>query len=192
MNNSDWHWALQQTIERLRTRYDHIGRKSGAPFLGLVYPPEVEAAVMRAWRIEAEVLKPDIDVLTVDALEVTAKILTTMGAADVVDQIRHPWAGSNPVSELGDAWASAVARETRSVLAQRPVDKPGRPAVIVQRLAALYPASGPRDVMQQLWDVMEPGPDAPVIVLIPGQATGPKAYKFLGKRDELMYRGDLV
>lgn len=192
MNIGDWHWALQQTIDRLRTRYDHIGRKSGAPFLGVVYPPEVEAAVMREWRVQAEALKPDIDVLTVDALEVTAKVLATMGAADMVEQIRHPWAGSNPVAELGDAWASAVARETRSVLAQRPIDKPGRPAVVVQRLAALYPASGPRDVMQQLWDVMEPGPDAPVIVLIPGQATGPKVYKFLGKRDELMYRGDLV
>ena len=38
----DWEWKLREAVERLRTRYEHIGRKTGAPFLAIVYPPEVE------------------------------------------------------------------------------------------------------------------------------------------------------
>jgi hypothetical protein len=31
----NWRWAIGEAIERIRGRYQHIGRKTGAPFLAL-------------------------------------------------------------------------------------------------------------------------------------------------------------
>ena len=39
MSKVDWEWKIREAVERIKTRYDHIGRKTGAPFLALVYPP---------------------------------------------------------------------------------------------------------------------------------------------------------
>ena len=62
----------------------------------------------------------------------------------------------------------------------------------LQRLAALYPAAGPRDVMQRLWDSNQSPLDGPVVVLVPGHVVGPRTFSFVGKTDEFMYRGDLL
>jgi hypothetical protein len=64
--------------------------------------------------------------------------------------------------------------------------------VSLERLAALFPAAGPRDVMQRLWGNAQSTPDGPVIVLIPGYIVGSRTYAFVGKHDEFMYRGDLL
>ena len=42
---SDWQWKLREAVDTIKARYDQIGRKTGAPFLAVVYPPEAEAAV---------------------------------------------------------------------------------------------------------------------------------------------------
>ena len=63
--------------------------------------------------------------------------------------------------------------------------------ISLERLAALCPVIGPRDVMQTLWD----SPDAlrgPVTALIPGRLEGPRTYTFVDKKREFMYRGDLL
>jgi len=57
MSASDWRWKIGEVAERLRTRYEHIGRKTGAPFLALVYPPEAEASVLREWHTVADSLR---------------------------------------------------------------------------------------------------------------------------------------
>ena len=47
MSSQDWRWKIGEAIERVRTRYEFIGRKTGAPFLALVYPPVAEAAFLK-------------------------------------------------------------------------------------------------------------------------------------------------
>jgi hypothetical protein len=46
--------------------------------------------------------------------------------------------------------------------------------------------------MQRLWDSQQSNLDGPVIVLIPGFLAGMRTYNFVGKYEELMYRGDLL
>ena len=69
--------------------------------------------------------------------------------------------GSDPQAELGGLWVSAVAENVESRL--RDPGK-GKPVVSLERLAALYPAAGPRDVMQRLWDSAQSVLNGPVVV----------------------------
>jgi hypothetical protein len=97
--------------------------------------------------------------------------------------------GSNPETDLAILWINAVAARVREVATQPPH---GRPVVVLESLAALYPVAGPRDVMQQLWDSGQGVVSTPVVVLIPGTLVERKVYSFLNCRDELMYRGDIL
>ena len=90
---ADWEWKLREATERVRTRYDHIGRKTGAPFLAIVYPPESERSVLREWHTLAATLEPEFSVRTVDVLDVTARVVDKFGAASLVDSMRDPDAG---------------------------------------------------------------------------------------------------
>ena len=185
----DWEWKLREAVDRLRTRYDHIGRKTGAPFLAIVYPPEVERALLKEWHTLAATLEPEFSVRTVDVLDVTTKVVRQFGAATLVDLMKDPMPGSDPTSELGSMWTSAVAATVREAAA-----KPGsgRPVVVLERLAALYPASGPRAVMQTLWDSDHAALEGPVVLLVPGELVEARVYRFVGQVDEFMYRGDIL
>jgi len=189
MNTQNWKWKISEAIERIRLRYHYIGRKTGAPFLAIVYSPETEAAVLKEWHDQTFALTPDFDVRTVDVLEVTQQVLADIGAENVVVAMKNPMPGSDPESDLGNMWISAVADTIRSRLAEPGT---GKPVVSLERLAALYPACGPRDVMQQLWDSAQSSLNGPVVVLIPGHIEGTRTYLFLGKKVEFMYRGDLL
>ncbi len=189
MSSHDWRWRIGEAIERIRTRYDYIGRKTGAPFLALVYPPDVEAAALKEWHTQTSALRPEFDVRTIDTLEVTQAVVSDIGADNVVTSLDDPMPGSDPQSELGQLWVKAVAEAVQSTLSKPGV---GRPVASLQRLAALYPAAGPRDVMQRLWDSNQSTLDGPVIVLIPGYVVGSRTFSFVGKHDEFMYRGDLL
>lgn len=199
MNQLDWRWKIGEVIERLRTRYEFIGRKTGAPFLALVYPPAVEMTALKEWRTQAAALRPDIDVRTVDVLQVTQTVLADLGAEAVVDALRDPMPGADPQSELGQLWVDAVAAALQRVAQQRGA---GKPVFCLERLAALHPAAGPRDLMRSLWDdsasVVASAAatadvcDAPIVVLIPGSLRGMRTYAFLDQKSEFMYRGDLL
>ena len=67
-----------------------------------------------------------------------------------------------------------------------------KPAVSLERCGALYPAIGPRDIMQALWDSNQDTLEGPVVVLIPGTLQGARTYLFINTRKEFMYRGDLL
>jgi hypothetical protein len=185
----DWGWKLREAVDRLRTRYDHIGRKTGAPFLAVVYPPEAERSVLREWRMLAGTLEPEFSILTVDVLEITATVVRQFGAEALVESMKAPMPGSDPTSELGTMWTLAVAARVREAAA-RPSS--GRPVIVLERLAALYPASGPRAVMQTLWDSNQAMLDGPVVVLIPGILVEARVYRFVGRVEEFMYRGDIL
>ena len=45
--------------------------------------------------------------------------------------------------------------------------------------------------MQRLWDSSQSVITGPVVVMIPGRVVGADL-SFVGKRDEFMYRGDLL
>ncbi|MBI2837088.1 MAG: hypothetical protein HYX75_02145 [Acidobacteria bacterium] len=185
----DWEWKLREAVDRLRTRYEHIGRKTGAPFLAIVYPPEAERSVLREWHTLAATLDPEFSVRTVDALNVTSSVVGQFGVETLVASMINPMPGSNATSELGSMWTSAVAASVRDAVA-----KPGkgRPIVVIERLAALYPASGPRAVMQTLWDSDHAGLEGPIVLLLPGVLVEARVYRFVGQVEEFMYRGDIL
>ena len=185
----DWRWKIGEAMDRLRTRYEYIGRKTGAPFLALVYPPEAEVTVLKEWRTQSEALRPEIDVHLVDVLAVTQAVLADIGAEAVVEAMADPMPGSDPQGELGQLWITAIGEAIREAAA-RPVA--GKPVIALERLAAVYPAAGPRDMMQYLWDAAADAYDGPIVILIPGELRGARTYAFLGCKEEFMYRGDLL
>ena len=187
--HTDWQWKLREAVDTIKARYDQIGRKTGAPFLAIVYPPEAEAAVLKEWHVLASTLSPEFDVRTVNVLDTTAAVVDELGCENVVDSMSNPMPGSNPETDLAVLWINAVAAKVRKVAAHPP---DVRPVVVLETLAALYPVAGPRDVMQQLWDSGEGAVNSPVVVLIPGTLVERKVYSFLNCRDELMYRGDIL
>lgn len=189
MSSLDWRWKIGEAIERLRTRYDFIGRKTGAPFLAVVYPPDVEMAVLNEWHTQCATLQPENDVRSIDVLAETQRVIAEIGAPNIVASMADPMPGSDPQAELGELWITAVADAVQKRLSEK---GPGKPVVSLERLAALYPAAGPRDVMQRLWDSAQSALNGPVIVMIPGRVIEQRTYRFVGERDEFMYRGDLL
>jgi hypothetical protein len=185
----DWEWKLREAVERLRTRYEHIGRKTGAPFLAIVYPPDAERSLLKEWHTLAATLEPEFSLRAVDVLDVTARVVRQFGAESLVDSMKDPMPGSDPTSELGSMWTNAVVTSVREA-----AGKPGsgRPVVVLERLAALYPASGPRAVMQTLWDSDHASLEGPVVLLVPGVLIEARVYRFVGQVEEFMYRGDIL
>jgi hypothetical protein len=110
----DWRRKISEAIGRIRSRYEFIGRKTGAPFLAVVYPSEVETAFLKEWRTQCATLQPEIDVRSVDVLELTHRIITEIGAANIVSSMVDPMPGSDPQAELGGLWVSAVAESVDS------------------------------------------------------------------------------
>jgi hypothetical protein len=185
----DWEWKLREAVERLRTRYDHIGRKTGAPFLAIVYPPEVERSLLKEWHTLTATLEPEFSIRTIDVLDVTASVVRQFGVDSIVDSMKDPMPGSDPTTELGSMWTDAVAA---AVLEVTNKSGSGRPVVVLERLAALYPASGPRAVMQTLWDSDHAALEGPVVLLVPGMLVEARVYRFVGQFEEFMYRGDVL
>lgn len=189
MSGTDWKSKIADAVERLRTRYDHIGRTTGAPFLALTYPPAAERAVLAEWRTQAEAVAGELTISRVDALDLTEGCVDAFGVENVVDALVTPMPGSQPDGELGRVWLKKIAAEVR---ARFETVQGARPVVSVERLAALYPAAGPRDLMQMLWDDDGQSLKGPVVFLIPGSWTAARTYSFLECRSEFMYRGDLL
>jgi hypothetical protein len=185
----DWQWKLREAVETIKARYEQIGRKTGAPFLSIVYPPEAEGAVLKEWHVLASTLRPEFDVRTLDILEITSAAVDELGCDNIVEAMANPMPGSDPETDLAMMWIRAVASKVKELAGLPPK---GRPVVVLERVAALYPVAGPRDVMQQLWDCDEGTLSVPVVVLIPGTLVEHKVYSFLNTRDELMYRGDII
>jgi hypothetical protein len=189
MRSDDWAWKLREAAERVRSRYEHIGRKTGAPFLAVVYPPDTELAVMKEWHMLLATLGSSFEVRTVDVLQTTMAVLDEFGAENVVQSMADPMPGSSPEAELGNMWVAAVAAEVRSKAEKRGQEKP---VVVLERVGALYPVTGPRAVMQLLWDSEQRSLEGPVVVLIPGILREARVYMFMNQHEEFMYRGDIL
>lgn len=190
MNQSaDWKQKLGLVIERITTRYEQIGRKTGAPFLAVVYPQEAEQEVISEWRTLTSTIGCGYDFREIDIVSSVIAETGKLGVENVVNSISDSMPGSNSEAELGQIWVKAVA-EAVKVQSQK-TDKQKRVVVVLIGLAALYPVAGPRDIMQSLWE--EPDVvDAPVVIFIPGSFSEPRVYSFLNIKEEFMYRGDIL
>lgn len=191
MNQSvDWADKLRHAIERITKRYEHIGRKTGAPFLAIVYPPDSEREVLKEWKTLTDSLCSDYDFREVDVMALTAAEVEKHGVENIATLLENPMPGSNAESELGQMWVTAVANAVKEK--SQKSDKSRRLVVVLRGLAALYPATGPRVVMQTLWDSQQSVLDGPVVVLVPGSLVDSRVYSFLNLREEFMYRGDVL
>lgn len=186
MPTFDWRWKVYEGVERLRSRYDLIGRNTGAPFLTIVYPPETGRAFRSEWHTLSLGLSPELQVQDVDVLRCTGEIIDDIGLDNITSVLADPMPGSDPNSELAARWVSRIVDEVRTS-----ATKMARPVVVLHQLAALFPIAGPRDVMQSLWDDQQKL-EYPVVFLVPGVLSGARTYSFLGQREEFMYRGDLL
>jgi hypothetical protein len=191
MNQSeDWLTKLRQAIERIRTRYDHIGRKTGAPFLAIVYPPESEREVLREWSTLTDSLCSEYAFREIDVMNLTMVESEKLGVKNIVSLLNDPMPGSPAELELGQIWVTAVANAVKEKAQEHYEGK--RLVVVLKGLAALYPVTGPRAVMQSLWDSQQSILNGPVVVFIPGSLREPRVYKFLNLIEEFMYRGDIM
>jgi hypothetical protein len=185
----DWQWKIDEAIEIIRHRYDHIGSKTGAPFLAVIYEPEAERAVLARWRDGTKALEPDFALESLDVAEITSKALQEIGTDTVVELMNNPMPGSDATAELARVWLQSIGRAVREALRKA---HPGRPVAVLERLAALHPVTTPRALMQALWDDNHAGLIGPVVFLIPGRVIHAKNYLYLGDIEEFMYRGDLL
>lgn len=187
--NPEWYQHVCEAVGKIKNRYEHIGRKTGAPFLALVYPPEIEADVFREWDAQSQSLKDDFHIKNLDLLDLTQEVNADIGLETILDTIGNPSPGSNPEQELGNLWLTKIVDTVRSAFQD---EKTARPVVVLKRLAALYPITGPQMVMQRLWDNSHDSLNGPVVLLIPGTLTDSRRYLFLNLVDEYMYRGDIL
>ena len=191
MNQSvDWAHKLRLAIERITTRYEHIGRKTGAPFLAIVYPLDSEMEVLREWKTLTDSLYSDYDFREVDVMALTDVEINKLGVQNIIALLEKPMPGSNAESELGQIWVTAVVNAVKEKSQESSKGK--RIVVVLRGLAALYPATGPRAIMQTLWDSQQSILGGPVVVFIPGSLAEPRVYSFLNLRKEFMYRGDIL
>lgn len=194
MNIVDWQWKLNEAIDRLKYHYEHIGRKTGYPFLGIVYPLEMERAVLKEWSILSKSLEDEFDFRTIDVLEITHNVVENVGVDTIVENIEDPMPGSNPEKDLGHMWVTAVAQEVMANLEETSQDanKSQKRVIVLKKLAALYPAATPKQLMHELWNSSNANLITPVLVLIPGTLIEKRVYNFADKVGEFMYRGDIL
>lgn len=186
--NGDWQWKLAEAVKRVQERYAHVGSKTGASLLAIVYPPEAEKAVYHEWDAQIARLGSDYDVQSVDVLTSTVQTVADLGSEHVVASIADPMPGSSPEAELGRMWITAITREIHDRLDN---SQASRPVVVLHNVAALHPATSPRSLLQALWDSDKPL-RGPVIIFIPGRLTEARVYSFLNRESEVMYRGDII
>ena len=159
------------------------------PFLAVIYPPEAEAAVLKEWKTLQALSEPGSTSAPWTFWRSRSAVIENLGVENVVNVLTDPMPGASPEAELISMWSSALAARVKELATGR---GQGRPVVVLERLAALYPATGPRAVMQGLWDSEQDALEGPVIVLIPGTLIEARVYRFLDLSEEFMYRGDIL
>jgi len=117
------------------------------------------------------------------------KELADLGCENLVASFKEPMPGSDPEVDLGHLWVRAIGAEIKRAVT---VPTGTRIVIVLEHLAALFPASGPRALMQELWDSEQSSLEGPVVVLIPGTLHQSRVYSFVNQREEFMYRGDIL
>jgi hypothetical protein len=144
-----------------------LGERLAFLFLPSFILSQQRVAFLREWRTQTRALQPDVEVKAIDVLAVTQSVLSDLGEDNVVESLNDEEWGTSAREDLNRLWVSAIADEVRLKMME---ESPGKPVLSIEHISALYPASGPWDVMQRLWNDAELSLDCPVIVLIPGDA----------------------
>lgn len=184
----DWRWKIDEALKRIQKGYAYVGSKTGAALLAIVYPLEAETAVFREWSAQTARLGSEYDLQTIDLLAVTLQVVAELGSDQIVASIADPMPGSKPEVALGREWIKTIVAQIHNHLDQSQKE---RPVVVLQKVAALHPATTPRALLQALWDNNK-SLRGPVVIFIPGQLVESRVYAFLNKENEPMYRGDII
>lgn len=187
--NEDIAWKIKEAASRIKERYHFIGHQTGAPFLAIVFPQEAELWTMKEWCAQAAIFADQYDLIYIDVLEITSQCLDQLGIENIVAAEEDPMPGTNPQAELANLWISEIIASIHKRLSAHQ-GKP--PVLVIERTAALYPVTGPRFLLQQLWDIHGQTIQCPVVVFIPGRLVERRVYLFLNAKEEFMYRGDIV
>lgn len=188
-HQGNWKRKLEEASTQIKTGYAQIGRKTGVAHLAIVYPPEAETAVLKEWQSITAGLGAEFEIKIIDVLAVTMAVIKAIGCQAIIDTITQPMPGSDPESELGQMWLQSVGEKVKATTSSQVNSKL---VIVLQYLAALYPATSPRALMQKMWENQQFSVDCPVIFFIPGTLTQRRVYSFVNKREELMYRGDIL
>ncbi|MDK2408589.1 hypothetical protein QHH11_09935 [Aphanizomenon sp. PH219] len=188
-HQGNWKRKLEEASTQIKTGYAQIGRKTGAAHLAIIYPPEVETAVFKEWQSITAGLGTEFEIKIIDILAVTMGLIDEIGCQEIIDTITRPMPGSDPKSELGQMWLQAILDQVQTVTSQT---CNSRQVIVLQYLAALYPATTPRALMQKMWENERFSVDCPIIFFIPGTLTQKRVYSFVNTSEELMYRGDIL
>jgi len=187
--NEDISWKIKEAASRIKQRYQFIGRQTGAPFLAIVFPPEAELWIMKEWRAQAGIFSDQYDLIYFDLLEITTRCLDHLGVDNIIAAQEDPMPGTNPEAELANLWISEIIAVMQAKLSEHQ-GKP--PVMVIEKTAALHPVTGPRFLLQQLWDIHNQTIHCPVVVFIPGRLLEQRIYLFLDAKEEFMYRGDIL
>ncbi|KAF5051995.1 hypothetical protein DSECCO2_413260 [anaerobic digester metagenome] len=187
--SGNWHWAIDEAMNAITTRYDAIGRTTGVPFLAIIYPPGEERGFWHELEVRLNALSPGIESRYVDLLGLTTRVIEETGIDQVVEVLEDPFLATQAESDLARLWLDAVRDEVRATGEMTGV---GRPIIVIKGSAALFPVAGPFMLMQTLWNDEASRLACPILIPIPGSRSGPRSYRFLDRIDELMYRGDLL
>lgn len=187
--NDDLSWKIKEAASRIKERYHFIGHQTGAPFLAIVYPLDAEQWTMKEWRAQAGIFADQYELIYVDLLEITTRCLEQIGVENLIAAQEDPMPGSNPDAELANLWISEIIETMQSRLSAH---KGKPPVIVIEKTAALHPVTGPRFLLQQLWDVHGQLIQCPVVIFIPGQLVDQRVYLFMNTKEEFMYRGDII
>lgn len=190
MSEIDWKRKIVDSIEKITSEYDSIGRNTGSPLMAIVFPQNYEKEFLREWRMQIDRYSDRFEFIEINVLDITMSQVDSIGIDSIINILKEPMPGSNPENELGQMWVSAIVDSIRAKYES--ADKSRRTVIFLTRLGALYPASGPRMVMQALWDNPANILAGPIVFLIPGSLIEARVYKFLDLVEEFMYRGDVV
>ncbi len=155
----DWPWKIREAIERVKTRYDHIGRNTGASFLAVVYPPDAEAAVLKEWhtQLAGRSARSSRFTRSTSSRSRWPFLMNSEARTSFRQSLSRCWIKSRIRPGQYVEW-NAVATAVRERSAKEGVK---RPIVVLERTGALFPAASPRAVMQQLWDSGQSALDGP-------------------------------
>ncbi|MFH1983211.1 MAG: hypothetical protein ABIL58_15315 [Pseudomonadota bacterium] len=189
MMNADIAWKLKEAASRIKQRYAFIGHQSGAPFLAIVFPHEQEKWTMGEWRAQAAFFDDQYDLIDIDLLAITTQCIENLGPENLIAAQEDPMPGADPDVELANLWVSEIIA---TILDRLSAHHGKPPVLVIEKTAALHPVTGPKYLLQQLWDLHSEKIQCPVVIFIPGRLVEKRVYLFLNTKEEFMYRGEIL
>jgi hypothetical protein len=187
--NEDIAWKLKEAASRIQQSYSSIGHQRGAPFIAIVFPHELEPWVGNEWCTQAAIFSDQYDLIDIDLLAITTRCDDNLGLENIIAAEDDPMPGADLNAELANLWVSEIIATIEDRLAAHH-GKP--PVLVIEKTAALHPVTGPRFIMQQLWDRHSDKIQCPVVIFIPGRLVEKRVYLFLNTQEEFMYRGEIL